>query len=396
LENGLERFRWELLLLVGLILGLQATSLATPEPEVNVVVYGSGCLSCFKLYTEDLSQALSGLGIEGIEIKYTVGNVQAEAELEKIRSALGVPQGMRGETAVCLDGRFLFEGEVPAEIIVDFIANHIGGYERLVVFRDELQGKYKLINERGEIIECNLEESVSECSEEDSSRLPVIALVLVSGLLDGINPCAFAVLLFFVGLLVTTGTGASSDEGRRVLRVGSVYIASVFVAYLIVGLGLYEAVTLLEVGPWSTVVGASLMIFLGLINVADYAGARGFRLRIPLMGLMAIYDWARKMTIPATIIAGFLVAVFEFPCTGGVYFGIISLLASRTTLAEGLAYLVAYNLSFILPLVAVFVLAVKGRIGGYSLGGREHRRLKLLSGSVFIVIGLALLLWGAL
>ena len=395
MEKGLGRLRWELPLLVGLFLSLQATSIATPEPELEVVVYGSGCLSCFKLYTEDLSRALSGLGIEGFEIKYTVGNVQAEAELELIRSSLGVPQGMRGETSVCLDGRFLFEGEVSPEIIVDFIANHIGGYERLVVFRDELQGNYKLIDERGEVIECSIEESVSECSGVDS-RLPVIALVLISGLLDGINPCAFAVLLFFVGLLLTTGTSESPDRSKRVLRAGSAYIASVFVAYLIVGLGLYEAVKLLDIGPWSTVVGASLMIVLGLINLADYVGSSGFRLRIPLTGVMAIYDWARKMTIPATIVAGFLVAVFEFPCTGGVYFGIISLLASRTALAEGLAYLVAYNLSFILPLVAVFLLAVMGRIGSNSLGGREHRRLKLLSGAVFVVIGLALLLWDAI
>ena len=395
MEKGLGRLRWELLLLVGLILSLQATSIATPEPELKVVAYGSGCLSCFKLYTEDLSQALSGLGIEGIEIKYTVGNVQSEAELESIRSALGVPQGMRGETSVCIDGRFIFEGEVSPEIIADFIANHMGGYERLVVFKDELEGNYKLIDERGQVIECSIEESVSECSGDDS-RLPVIALVLISGLLDGINPCAFTVLLFFVGLLLTTGTSESPDRSKKVFRVGSTYIVSVFVAYLIVGLGLYEAVKLLDLGPWSTVVGASLIIVLGLINLADYVGASGFRLRIPLTGVMAIYDWARKMTIPATIVAGFLVAIFEFPCTGGVYFGIISLLASRTTLAEGLAYLVAYNLSFILPLVAVFLLAVMGRIGSDSLGGREHRRLKLLSGLVFVVIGLVLLLWGAL
>jgi len=54
--------------------------------------------------------------------------------------------------------------------------------------------------------------------------------VVFAGLVDGLNPCAFATLVFFVSYLTLSGR-----KGREVLMVGATFTLGVFVAYLVVG-----------------------------------------------------------------------------------------------------------------------------------------------------------------
>ena len=63
--------------------------------------------------------------------------------------------------------------------------------------------------------------------------------VVAAGLIDGINPCAFATLIFFVSYLTLSGR-----EGKEVLLVGGGFTLGVFLAYLAVGLGLYQILDL--------------------------------------------------------------------------------------------------------------------------------------------------------
>ena len=56
-----------------------------------------------------------------------------------------------------------------------------------------------------------------------------------AGLLDGLNPCAFATIVFMVNLLLLLG-----HSRRRILEVGLTYSAAVFVTYLLIGLGLFQ------------------------------------------------------------------------------------------------------------------------------------------------------------
>jgi len=181
------------------------------------------------------------------------------------------------------------------------------------------------------------------------------------------------------------------ENKNRLIPIGLTYISSIFVAYLAIGLNLYQIISLTNYLDWVASIGALLMILLGLVNIYDYAGGKGFKLKTPFSGLLMIYDWMKKLTIPATIIAGFMVAVFEFPCTGGVYFGIIGMLASETMQIEGFFYLVLYNLAFIAPMLMLFCLVVIGRLQNYSLGAADHRNLKLFSGLIFVLLGFYLL-----
>jgi len=56
--------------------------------------------------------------------------------------------------------------------------------------------------------------------------------VVLAGLVDGLNPCAFATLIFFISYLTISGR-----KGREVIIVGASFTLGVFIAYLVIGLG---------------------------------------------------------------------------------------------------------------------------------------------------------------
>jgi cytochrome c biogenesis protein CcdA len=138
------------------------------------------------------------------------------------------------------------------------------------------------------------------------------------------------------------------------------------------------------------------MIVLGLVNLKDYFWyGVGPSLTVPTVGTAARDRWMRRATLPATAVVGFLVGICEFPCTGGVYVGILGLLAAQTTFLSGLGYLVVYNVMFVLPLVVLLLLIGNRRVvGQFSRWMATRRRqLRLGQGLVMIAIGAIILLW---
>src|SRR5262245_23614257 len=77
------------------------------------------------------------------------------------------------------------------------------------------------------------------------SYLPQITLptVLVAGAVDGINPCAFTVLLLFItAITASVQIGEQNIQALRLrlLKLGGIYIAAVFLTYLALGVGLFK------------------------------------------------------------------------------------------------------------------------------------------------------------
>lgn len=99
------------------------------------------------------------------------------------------------------------------------------------------------------------------------------------------------------------------------------------------------------------------------------------------------------MTIPALVVGGFLIGLCTVPCSGAVYLAVLSLLAAQGSALTGFAYLLLYNLMFILPLVAVLVLASSrptlNRLAHWNIHHREWIRLAL--GSGVVMMGLLIL-----
>ncbi len=229
--------------------------------------------------------------------------------------------------------------------------------------------------------------------------LPTITLptVIVAGIVDGINPCAFTVLLLFVTALLTTlqaGEQSVNAVRLRMLGLGGIYIAAIFLTYLALGVGLLKSLDFFTRQHVPARVGALLAVLFGLWMLKDFfLPELGWRLQAPeKVGLIARQS-AQKATIPALIVGGFLIGLCTVPCSGAVYLGVLSLLALQPTALMGYSYLLLYNAVFILPLVVILVVAsarpTLNRLARWNLHHKEWVRL-VLGGGV-VAMGLLIL-----
>ena len=237
-------------------------------------------------------------------------------------------------------------------------------------------------------------------TEAMQKYLPQITLptVLVAGVVDGINPCAFTVLLLFITALTTTlqvGEGNVTRLRARMLGMGGIYIAAVFLTYLTLGVGLLKSLDFFTRQHVPARFGALLAILFGLWMLKDYfLPESGWRLQAPArVGLIA-RQMAKKATFPALIVGGFLIGLCTVPCSGAVYLGVLSLLALQPTALLGYGYLVLYNVVFILPLVVILIAASSrptlNRLAHWNLHHKEWVRL-ILGGGV-VAMGLLILI----
>jgi len=186
----------------------------------------------------------------------------------------------------------------------------------------------------------------------------LLPMVGVAALIDSINPCAFSILLLTIAFLLSIGKLRSS-----VLTIGSAYILGIFVVYFMIGLGLLQTLHIFDTPHFMAKVGASLLVLLGLINVANEVfPAFPVKLHIPHAAHRRIAVLMERASVPTAVMLGALVGVCEFPCTGGPYLMVVGLLHDQATYYAGVSYLVLYNLIFILPLVLILLVASDGSL----------------------------------
>lgn len=215
-----------------------------------------------------------------------------------------------------------------------------------------------------------------------------LGAVTLAALADSINPCAFSVLIFLLVYLLAI------KAEKRLLKVGLVYIGVVFLVYFLSGAGLFAIIKVSGVSRLIVKIAALLAIIAGLINVKDFFWpGRGFSLKIPESKKPILEKYVKQATLPAAVVLGFLVSLFELPCTGTVYLAILSLLANKMTKLAAIPYLLYYNLLFVLPLLVILFLAAKGlrpeKLENWRKGSRGW--LRLIMGLVLVLLGLAML-----
>src|SRR3972149_3908864 len=87
-----------------------------------------------------------------------------------------------------------------------------------------------------------------------------------AGIIDGVNPCPFTVLLLFITALTTTLQPGEYNVVRlraRILGLGSIYIAAVFLTYLALGVGLLASMALFTRQHLPARLGALLAVLFG-------------------------------------------------------------------------------------------------------------------------------------
>jgi cytochrome c biogenesis protein CcdA len=198
-------------------------------------------------------------------------------------------------------------------------------------------------------------------------------------------------------MLATLQITSSSDANAaraHIVGLGSIYIAAVFLTYLGLGVGLLATSALFSRFHAPARVGALLAIAMGLWMLKDFfLPDVGPRLSAPKIVGQWTGEAGRKATIPALIIGGFLIGLCTVPCSGAVYLAVLSLLSMQSSASVGFAYLVLYNLMFILPLVALLIAAsarpTLNRLAHWNLHHKEWVRLAL--GAGVTVMGILIL-----
>lgn len=240
------------------------------------------------------------------------------------------------------------------------------------------------------------------CTNGDRSTVavPPVLTIVGAGLLDGLNPCAFATLVFFISYLA-----AVERRGREILAVGAAFALGVFLTYLAIGLGLYKLVDLIRgvhalAGRVVYALSALLCAVLGVMSFTDYLKAR--RGQIEEMALVmpeglrrCVHAVIRRTSnarafVIVALMTGAVVSFLELACTGQVYFAtIVSLIDAPGFQAQALPLLVLYCLMFIVPLVVVFVLVYFGTTS-YQLGlFLRHHTATVKLGTALLFLTLA-------
>jgi len=217
----------------------------------------------------------------------------------------------------------------------------------------------------------------------------LLPLVTVAALLDSVNPCAFSILLITIAFLMSLG-----NARRKIFVIGVMYILGLFTVYILIGLGILQALHLFNTPHFMAKVGASLLIAFGAVNIInEFFPAFPIKLKIPVRAHGRITVLIEKASLPAAFGLGVLVGLCEFPCTGGPYLMVLGLLHDSQTYLRGFSYLIYYNLLFVLPLVIILLFATnEGVFEKVEDWKRTHTAsMRLWSGVAMIMLGLLIL-----
>jgi cytochrome c biogenesis protein CcdA len=230
-----------------------------------------------------------------------------------------------------------------------------------------------------------------ETGESDpTNTIETLSLLTVIGaaLVDSINPCAIAVLLILLGTLLAIG------NKKRALLAGIAFTISIYIVYFLFGLGLFSAIQISGLSYWFYKVIGFLAILIGLFNLKDFFwyGGGGFVMEIPRRWRPTLKKLLNSVTSPmGAFFMGFVVCLFELPCTGGPYIFILGLLAEKTTRLAAIPILLLYNLFFVLPLIILTILIFVGLTNidkATQWKDRNIRILHLIAGLLMLSLGI--------
>ena len=255
----------------------------------------------------------------------------------------------------------------------------------------------------------NIEEYSSVSLKEllDSSPAIISGLVgflyvVFSGLLDGFNPCAIAMLLLFISLL-----GFSKDK-KILIGVSIAYISALFLTYFALGTFLFEFLHLFNFASLTVFLNIfilTLCSILFIFNLYDFFMSRKNRFDkiknqlprgIQKFNKKIIQVFTEKMKEGSIVVyllafvLGVVISFTEFLCTGQVYLPvIISLIQwSEDFNFKAIVYLILYNFMFVLPLIVIALIALKSKtVMATSEKVRENMYIiKLVNALLFLVI----------
>lgn len=329
--------------------------------------YGMGCPHCARV--EPYLDSMGGNGTQILRFE-VYSNRTNLALLNSFFEAYGVPVESRGVPVAFLPDTYL-----------------IGDAEIIGKLPDALAAAKGKGCPSTNITSCVPGSAGDSSPVEELGNLSFFTIVSAA-LVDSINPCAIAVLIILMGALLSTG------DRHRALLAGFAFTLAVYVAYFLLGLGLFSAIQMSGLAYFVYKAVGVLAIIIGLANLKDYFwyGGGGFVMEIPRSWRPMLKGMLNKATSPLGAFAmGFIVCLFELPCTGGPYFFILGLLAEKSTWLSAVPVLLLYNVFFVVPLVIITLLIYFGLTNVEKADRWKERNLRMLhlvAGIVMTALGL--------
>ncbi|MCA9872869.1 MAG: hypothetical protein KC441_04425 [Anaerolineales bacterium] len=384
-----------------------ATAQQAADPDRTHIYFSAGCVDCWPYTEEVLIPALQARGAAANPEIHDYTRPEERARLLDMADAIALPRSIADSLYAFVptkNGTLVVLGHVPPHLIEAALTSS-DLPPRLVLWQPEMHGEpteYSLWAWAGDVQTFSIDTPFDKALPQAltaAGPLPVglanlgqlLPAVIVTGLVDSVNPCAFAVILLLLAFLFTL-----RKSRGNILKLGLVYVSMIFLVYFAIGLGILQAVRFSDDPHFVARAGSLLLIGLGIINLIEYFFPNfPIKLHMPKIAGGRTNTLIKQATLPTTMAAGLLVGLCTFPCSGGIYVSIITLLNAKTTLAWGVSYLALYNIMFVLPLI-VILLVVGNRMAAkaWARWEREHAlKIRLWYGVVMVTMGLTMLFY---
>lgn len=236
---------------------------------------------------------------------------------------------------------------------------------------------------------CSIENAANDKLRDNTVKNVSLGLIISTAVIDSINPCAIAILIFLLSVLLIL-----KANKKRIITVGLFYIFAVFAAYYAAGVGILSLMAhqyFLKISEPFMLIFGGLTIAGGFISIREGLLPQATQLlAIPGKTKGLFIKYLKKGTIPGVLIAGMIVSLVELPCTGQVYLSILSLMSQEELKTQAHVYLLLYNFIFVLPLIIILFAAAWGLDINRLQNLRKDTRktIKILIGLIMIILGI--------
>lgn len=342
------------LIVLGTIFSFSGKILAIEEKGEIPIVYFStpGCEECeiTRNYLDSLKEIYPYIEVK----EFSLSSAKNREMLAYFGNAYNVPQNKRNTAPAVFIGKKYFVREEVTKKLESAIRSY--DYSET----DFLLTTLKTAQTNNKNGKKNLTETFEKFG---------VLTVLGAGLIDGYNPCAFTVLIFFVSFLLL-----KKKSRKEILLVGASFIIGFGVSYFLLGIGLFNVISKWkyfdEISKWVYLATAVVTFVFAVMTISDYfkvkkGKAKEMALQLSNTEKKTIHSLLRNPKVQGTAIFSFLVSfpvsIVSFSCTGQTYLPTIVYIYSIPSLkAKATAYLILYNVMFVLPLIIIVYLVYRG------------------------------------
>ncbi len=220
--------------------------------------------------------------------------------------------------------------------------------------------------------------------------LPTLTTIIFTALIDSINPCAIGVLILLLSTLLVT------KQKSKMLKIGALYIAAVYITYFVLGFGVLAFLSAIPiwVAEYISIFVGIIVVIAGILEMKDYFWyGEGVSLHIPPKYAKKIQEKMQNVSVGTVIFLGAFVAAVELPCTGGPYLAILLILKENFDMSA-LILLMIYNFIFVLPLIIIVLMVYFGvkiqKVQNWKQSNKSYMRY--FTGLLLIGLGWLLIL----